>query len=296
MKTFLLPYIFAGFFLAQCAGNQVPLHRLPKPDHIVIVIEENHGYDQIIGSDGAPYINQLADRGALFTNAHGVTHPSQPNYLALYAGSIEGVTDDHCLAGETPYHSKNLGWSLIHSGDNFTGYSETMKTAGDLSCGYGQNKYAGGSPLYARKHNPWVDWQGTGKHNIPPETNQPLRSFPDNFSNLPTVSFVIPNEDHDMHNGKGGEPIKEGDTWLKNHLDSYVKWAKDHNSLLIITYDEDNNTPQNHIPTIFVGPMVKPGKYDMKIDHFNVLRTIEGMYGLEKSGSAKADVITGVWK
>jgi acid phosphatase len=69
---------------------------LPRPDHIVIVIEENHGYDQIIGAEEAPYINHLAQQAAVFTDAHGVTHPSQPDYLALFSGSRQGVHNDHC--------------------------------------------------------------------------------------------------------------------------------------------------------------------------------------------------------
>ncbi|RPH78538.1 MAG: acid phosphatase, partial [Nitrospiraceae bacterium] len=55
---------------------------LPRPDHIVIVIEENHSYSQIIDSPDAPYINKLAAQGAVFTQSFGVTYPSQPNYLA----------------------------------------------------------------------------------------------------------------------------------------------------------------------------------------------------------------------
>jgi phosphatidylinositol-3-phosphatase len=48
----------------------------PRPDHIVIVIEENHSYSQIIDSPDAPYINGLAVQGAVFTQSFGVTYPS----------------------------------------------------------------------------------------------------------------------------------------------------------------------------------------------------------------------------
>ena len=41
---------------------------IPRYDHVIIVIEENHGYNELIGSANAPYINQLANDGALFTN------------------------------------------------------------------------------------------------------------------------------------------------------------------------------------------------------------------------------------
>ena len=55
---------------------------VPSPDHVVIVIEENHSYSEIIGSSAAPYINSVAAQGALFTQSHATTHPSQPNYVA----------------------------------------------------------------------------------------------------------------------------------------------------------------------------------------------------------------------
>ncbi|HWO38016.1 MAG TPA: hypothetical protein VNO32_55285, partial [Candidatus Acidoferrum sp.] len=63
---------------------------MPLPAHVVVVIEENHGYSQIIGSSQAPYINTLASEGASFTNSHAITHPSEPNYLALFSGSTQG--------------------------------------------------------------------------------------------------------------------------------------------------------------------------------------------------------------
>src|SRR4051812_866459 len=69
--------------------------KIPKPDHIIILILENHAFKNIIGSVSAPYINQLANNGALFTESYAITHPSQPNYILFYSGSNQGVTDDH---------------------------------------------------------------------------------------------------------------------------------------------------------------------------------------------------------
>jgi acid phosphatase len=88
------------------------------------------------------------------------------------------------------------------------------------------------------------------------------------------------------------------DTWLRQHLSSYVNWAMAHNSLLILTWDEnDGSSPSNQIPTIFVGGMVKPGRYGERINHYNVLATIEAAYGLPRAGqSASAAPITWVWK
>lgn len=280
----------------SCNNSGKNNNGLPKPDHIVIVIEENHGFDQIIGSPHAPFINQLAEEGALFTNSHGVTHPSQPNYIALFSGSVQGVKGDECLKDSTPYTTPNLGAALIDKGYTFGGYAQTLPYDSFMECYYKKSPLNGGA-LYARKHCPWVNWLGNKENNMPYTVSHPMSEFPSDFSKLPTVAFVIPDQDHDMHNNGGDTAmVKKADDWLKTNLSEYIDWAKDHNSLFILTYDEDNFTPQNEIPTIFLGPMVQQGKYSDSVDHYNVLRTLEGMYGLAKSGPAKADVITKVWK
>ena len=78
---------------------------------------------------------------------------------------------------------------------------------------------------------------------------------------------------------------------------AYATWAKSNNSLLIVQFDEDDGSQNNHIATIFVGAMVKPGKYSEKINHYNVLRTIEDMYKLPRlANAANAKPITDAWK
>ena len=102
-RSLLASVILLSFAIAAvpvCRAQTDPqaetLSILPLPGHIVVVVEENHGYSQIIGSSQAPYINTLATEGALFTNSHALTHPSEPNYLAFFSGSTQGITDDSC--------------------------------------------------------------------------------------------------------------------------------------------------------------------------------------------------------
>lgn len=272
----------------------------PKPAHIVIVVEENHGYDQIINSKNAPFINKLANEGMLFTNSEAVTHPSQPNYIALFSGSLQNVKDDKCLDKEPPFSTPNLGAALLQAGYSFAGYSETLPKAGSLLCYYEQSKAFG----YARKHAPWVNWQGAdlSENELPASVNQPLASFPLNYNKLPTVSFVIPNEGNDMHNidiDGDTAAIQRADKWLKDHLSGYINWAKKNNSILILTFDEDEggSMVHNHIPTLFVGGNIKKGIYTSPINHYSVLKTIESIYDLPLSGKAKdAKLIRGIWK
>lgn len=263
-------------------GSSTP--HLPRPDHIVVVIEENHSYSQIIDSPDAPYINSLAAQGAVFTQSFGVTYPSKPNYLALFSGSTQGITDNSCPHTMT---TANLGHALLEAGLTFAGYSEDLPSVGSLICIAGD---------YARKHNPWVNWQDSVAHGLPATANLPLTSFPADFNRLPTVSMIVPNQVNDMHHGKDPDRIQLGDRWLKEHLEAYVQWAQQHNSLLIVTWDEDNKKENNRIATLFIGPMVQAGRYDQRINHYNVLRTIEDLYGLPHSGtSAEAAPITKIW-
>lgn len=275
--------------LLQCAALSMALSMAfttalaapPRPDHVVIVIEENRAFSRIIGNPAAPYINALAKRGALFTQSYGVTHPSQPNYLALFAGSTLGVTSNAC---PQTFKGDNLASLLLRAGLSFATYSESLPYAGFDGCMHGH---------YQRKHNPAVNWQGM---NVPATSNLPFSAFPQDFSRLPTVALVVPDQENDMHNGRAPKTIQRGDRWLQSRLDAYVGWAEKNNSLLIVTFDEDDGSEANRIVTLFVGPMVKPGLYTQRINHYNVLRTITDLYGLAAPGqAAAAEPIGAVW-
>jgi len=249
---------------------------LPRPAHIVVVMEENHSYSEIIGSSSAPYINLLATEGALFTQSYAIGHPSQPNYLAIFSGSTQGITDDSC---PHTFSTASLESELLAANRTFNGFSEGLPSVGSLVCTSGE---------YARKHVPWTDFSLDN-----PSDNQPFTSFPSDFTKLPLVSFVIPDLLDDMHDGT----VAQGDTWLQDNLSEYASWAMSNNSLLIVTWDEDDDSSNNQIPTIFVGQMVKAGQYSETINHYNILRTIEQMYRLPRLGkAATAKPITDVWQ
>ncbi len=265
--------LFSLFFAAQAAGAAGL--SLPRPDHVVIVVEENRSFSQIIGNPDAPYINALAKRGVLFTDSHGVTHPSQPNYLALFSGTTRGISSNACpleLQGE------NLGGALLAQGLTFASYSESLPEAGYDGCMYG---------AYRRKHNPAANWKELAAY------NQPFTAFPQDFTKLPTVSLVMPDQRNDMHDGS----IEEGDAWLRQNIEPYAQWALTHNSLLVVTWDEDDGSAGNRVATIFVGAMVKPGKSAQRIDHYPLLRTLSEMYGLPFLGESKERTpVAGVWR
>jgi acid phosphatase len=297
MKRYIFIILIGFLYLINGCSKQSATQQ-KHPNHIVIVIEENKNFEQIIGNLDAPYINSLAKQGLLFTDAHGVWHPSQPNYIALFSGSRQGVKNDHCQKENTPFTTPNLGYELISHGYSFAGYSESMPKVGFTGCHAGKSSFQHGntSSLYARKHNPWVNWQSDStKYGLPDSVNKPFKDFPSDYSKLPDVAIVVPNEDNEMHNGPDSLTIARADQWLKKHLDGYIQWAKDHNSLFIFTFDEDDFRQINRIPMIFVGPMVKNGKDSSRVNHYNVLRTVEKLYDLPNAGPPLVKPIMDIW-
>jgi hypothetical protein len=366
-------------FVAQYASAQgaIPVKAQPRLmppfDHIVIVIEENKGYDDILNkkSDGehydAPYLNELAQEGASFTNAHGEWHPSQPNYLELFSGLQQTIVDDNCVK---PFsiNAPDLASELQQNRLTFKGYAEDLPA--DLSkCyrylkpgkdgkpakdpdpnrdkGWVATTMTASQDTYVSKHVPWLNFTNPPP-SLPWTSNLAGRQ---DYGFLPKVAMVIPNDWHNMHPTKDNHPkppentkpqeiqcgdgkplpmsavdqpasVRCGDDWLKKNMSAYAAWARNHNSLLIVTWDEDSSTEQckevgtgvcqmkypdgshigttpenNRIPTIFVGARVKVGQYAEWINHYNVLRTLEDMYRLKGLGvSASVQPITDVWQ
>ncbi|MGY6025210.1 alkaline phosphatase family protein [Streptomyces spinosirectus] len=260
-------------------GSSSAASGVPTPDHVVVVVMENHAYSQVIGSSSAPYINSLKSGGAVLTQSYAQTHPSQPNYYALFSGSTQGVTDDSCV---TPGFSSaaNLASELIAAGKTWASYNESLPSQGSTTCSSGN---------YAQKHDPWF-----GFSNVPTSSAKTFAQFPADYSTLPDVSFVTPNLCSDMHDCS----VSTGDTWLKNNLGAYATWAKTHNSLLVVTFDEDNRLAGNRIPTVLYGQPVTAGSSSSTTyNHYSLLRTLEDSQGLttHAGNASTASDITGIW-
>ncbi|MGW1285918.1 alkaline phosphatase family protein [Streptomyces sp. NPDC002586] len=268
-----------GLWTGVGEGSAHAAGAVPTPDHVVVVVMENHAYSQVIGSSKAPYINSLASGGASLTQSYAETHPSQPNYYALFSGSTQGVTDDSCV--DPGFSSApNLASEVIDAGRTWASYNESLPSDGATDCSSGD---------YAQKHNPWF-----GFGNVPTSSAKTFDEFPTDYSTLPQVSFVTPNLCSDMHDCS----VSTGDTWLKDNLGGYASWAKTHNSLLVVTFDEDNRLSGNRIPTVLYGQPVAAGSSSSTTyNHYDLLRTLEDSQGLTShAGNAdSANDITGIW-
>jgi hypothetical protein len=297
---------------------------LPVYDHVVIVVEENKNYEEVIGNPGAPYINNvLKPEGANLTQMYAEEHFSEGNYFWLFSGDNQTVGFTDRIPSEKnnpnyPFTTPNLGRQLIDRGLSFKGYAEDLPEIGFTGESAG---------LYARKHVPWISFANVPEgHDKANSSNLRFRDFPSDpshYTELPTVAFVIPNLENDMHNGPVWDSVPDGDRWLRKNMDSYYQWAKGHNSLLILTFDENDDERgykgltnplvdpgscegpgrdpeycadlQNRIVTIFAGAHVRPGDYPegKGVTHVNILRTLEAMYGLHKAGKQQPNAAGG---
>jgi phosphatidylinositol-3-phosphatase len=287
LELVCLKALFRVALILLCLGSasMAPCQVLPRPAHVIVILESKASYTKVIGNSEAPYLNSLASQGAVFSAFFSHYRASQPNYFQLFAGDNIGVKDDSCLQQRLP--NPSLGGELLQKGFTFGGYAENLPAVGSTECKFGK---------YARKHAPWVNFA-----DVPANLSRPLSQLPCNFDALPTVSFVAPNVDNNMSKGS----LRVADNWLKNYFDSYVRWAKSNNSLLIITWAEDGklfgrktNPPHNRVPMIFVGSMVRDGvESSLQYTYLDLLRTIEEMYGLSYLGQSNtANPILDVWQ
>jgi phosphatidylinositol-3-phosphatase len=249
--------------------------------YVQLVIFENESYDDVIGNSNAPYITSLSKTWANMTQSFAITHPSEPNYLALFSGSTQGVTSDQC---PVTFSGKSLGSELLAAKISFRGYAESMPSKGFEGCQAVSDSLPSGY-LYMRKHVPWTDFS-----NLPASVNliykKPFSKPPAQFV------WITPNMCNDMHDC----PVATGDTWASKNLPKLIAWDQANNGVLILTFDENDGSPGNQIATILIGN-VNPGQYSQTVNHYNVLRTIEDVFGVKAlNNAASADVIKGVIK
>lgn len=260
----------------------------PPHRRVVVVILENKSVSQVASQ---PYIASLIASGATFASSAGVTHPSQPNYFALWAGSVLGVTTNTCPAPGTPFTAENFGHACEVAGIDWGAYCENLPYVGDPGCSYDGNTTSG---LYTRKHCPWTNFV-----NIDHSREKPWSYLAGDIAadTLPELTFLIPNNCHNMHNStNGGCSVADGDAWLSNNLPPILS-AMGKDGVLILTFDEDDNNANNQVLTVFVGPYVMPGYVSPRpITHYTVVRTISDYLGLPVFGQAVNETaIDDIW-
>ena len=269
---------------AATDSSATPTAKSPPLAHIFLILEENKDYSEIVGNPTAPYINSLIRRYALAANYHALFHPSLPNYIALTSGSNNGITWDAPSAGNEVAVT-NIADRIEASGRTWREYAESIPSAG----------YAFDSGEYATKHNPFVyykDIAGNSRrcrtHVVPlTQLTTDLRSV----KTTPDFAFITPNLSNDMHDS----PIATGDRWLAHTVPLILKSRafRTTRSLLVVTWDEDEGSADNHIATILAGNSVKAGyRSSRRYDHYSLLHTIETAWHLAPLTANDARALT----
>ncbi len=281
----LMALVIAGSGGGQPLVTPTPVPPLitavPAFDHIYVIVFENKEAGAITGSASAPYLNQLIRQYGLATNYTAVTHPSEPNYIALWSGSTQGVTDDRVHRIDAPH----LGDQLDAAGKTWKIFAQNLPVAdssGNPICYTGATASGGpdGPGSYARKHEPAVSFV-----NVSNDTSRCIAHITDltHFdSAAANLELVIPNMCNDMHDC----PVKTGDDWLKTWLPSHIldspAW-RDTNSVLFITWDEGSSSKGGggDVATIVVSKQTPAGfTSGTPHDHYSMLRTIQEAWGL----------------
>jgi hypothetical protein len=226
----------AALIAAGCGASSAAKQAAQAPlRHVFVIVLENHSKSDVVGDPNAPRISALARRYGQATSYYGVTHPSEPNYLAMIAGRTFGVNDDDPTR---VFHARNLVDQLEAAGRSWAAYEESMPSAGFLGGAWP----SAATPLYASKHNPFVHFADIRSDRarlarIKPyealarDLNGPERSIPD-------FVYIVPNQCHDMHggvdtrvapDGRDGTPCPNGleddgvaDASLERKADDFV--------------------------------------------------------------------------
>jgi acid phosphatase len=264
---------------------------VPQFGHVFLLVEENQSYQSVIGSSSMPYLNQLANRYGLATNYFANTHPSIGDYFWLTTG--QGITNDSNFAGTVT--ADNLARQLIAAGKSWRSYAESLPSVG----------YTGGDQYpYVKRHNPFAyfsDVVGTSQAN----NLVPFSQFSSDLNNnqLPSFSFIIPNQINNAHDCPPALPSctnadkqAAADAWLKNNIDPLLAspgFRQD--GLLIIVFDESIDTDTTNgggkVVMVAISPQANQafttnGLYQ----HQHTLRTIAEGLGLTSYPGAAATV------
>jgi phosphatidylinositol-3-phosphatase len=260
--------------------------KIPNFEHIIMIVLENHGYGEVIGSSKMPYLNSLAKKYVLLTKDYAVSHPSLPNYIALVSGDTQGIKKDctDCFVNQP-----SLADLIETSGRTWKTYQENMPSA----C------FMGDADPYVQKHNPFIYFDSIRTNSTRCQSSVvPLTELDKDLANnkLPNFSFVMPNLCNSSHDCT----LDKADKWLNGTVSKLqASPALGKNYLIIITFDEGKESDKasccgmgksagGQIATVLVSPLAKPGfKEATPVSHYGLLKTILMAWNLPNLGNTQ---------
>ncbi len=250
-------------------------------DHVILVVEENHSYTDVIGNSSMPYFNSLASKYGLATQYYADGHPSMPNYLMLTTGQMESFDDN--FSGTIG--DDNIVRELVKAGKSWKVYEESIPGKGYLG---------GDAPPYVRRHNPFTFLSDVQKDPTQAANIVPFSEFAGDLANntLPQFAFIAPNVNDDAHNGT----LAAADSWLQSNIAPLISNSSFQNSgLLIVIFDESEDSDISHggghVPMLIISSKAKSNYTSSTLyQHQSTLRLILVSLGVKsfpgQAGSA----------
>ena len=254
---------------APCVGSSAPAHYA----HVIVIVEENKAYDQVMGK--APYQTSLSKACGYAANMHAETYPSLPNYLAMTSGAVpDSVKGRDCQPSGTCLATAPT--IFAQTGGSWRVYAESMPS----NCSR-KNTPDG---LYVPRHTAapyFTDLAAACLTRQLPLGTTAAGAFAGDLKagTLPKFALVVPNTTNDAHGGC----LSCADAWLARWIPQIVASPayQDGSTAVFVTYDSDNGSAKNHITTLAVAPSVRPGTVATgAYSHYSMLRTSECMLGL----------------
>lgn len=252
----------------------------PTLSHVILVMEENHSYNEVIGNPSMPYFNSLASQYGLAKQYFANAHPSMPNYLMLTTGQMETFDDN--FSGTIS--DDNVVRELVKAGKTWKAYEESIPSAGYLGAD---------APPYLRRHNPFSYLSDVQNDSSQAANIVPFTQFAADLANdtLPQYAFISPDVNNDAHNGT----LAQADSWLQNNIAPLIASSTfQHGGLLIITFDEGNQIDLDHggghVATIIISSKGK-GNFQSQNEyqHQSTLRLILAGSGVDTFPGLAAD-------
>ena len=252
--------------------------------HIVMVMEENTSYANVVRNSAWPNLNQLIANGALATNYYANSHPSIGNYFMLTTGQLLTTDDNSTVV----WNVDNIARHMLAANIPFRIYAEGIS-----------NGYVGGNTgLYLIRHNPFAMLSDIASNpTIANQTIWPFTQFATDLANgtLPEFSYIVPDVNDDAHNGTP----QQADSWLQTNvvipLSNSPAFAPGGDGLLIVDFDEaatsDTTHGGGHVACVFWGPVAKTGYTQTSTtlyQHQSTLHTVMDELGLPNLPGAAA--------
>jgi acid phosphatase len=264
-------------------GPPPPSGVVPVFSQVIVVMEENHSYSEVIGNSQMPYLNSLTTQYGLATQYYANTHPSIGNYFELTTGQL--VSNNDSFGGTVSVD--NIVRHLITAGKTWKSYAESIPHPG----------YTGGDSYpYVKHHNPFAYFTDVVNSSTEVNNLQSLTVFNQDEANgqLPNFSFLVPNSLDDGHDGT----LQMADLWLQQNLANVISSPSfQQNGLLIILFDEaDTNDSTNgggHVAEVIISPKAKQDyKSTTQFQHQSTLRLILEGLGVPNVASYPASAST----